>query len=431
MSRSGISRRGFLAATAAAGLSGTLGGCVGSGGSVGETEDDDSGGSDPLTLQSSMSDPQDKAALEAVVAEYESQVTLNTVAIENFRAQLPTYLTSSDPPDLLTWYAGAVARDYAAEGLLLDVSELWEGDGACADFSDALRELSTADDGAQIFVPTKYYWWGVFYRKSAFQEWDVPIPETWDDFLALCERLQSDGVYPLTMGTGTTPWMTSSWFDYLNLRINGPDYHLALLGGEESFDSAEVRAVMDEYEKVLPFIDPRGRSYSWQEAVTPLVQNEAAMYLAGAYVTQSVPSDVLDDIGFFRFPVIDESLPLAEEAPTDGFFAASNTNDPTGAKEMMSYLAQPDSQQLFISKTAAGNLPTSPRVDTSDFPTLVQQGVTHLEESDSLTQFFNRDSSDELQTTADAALTRFIDDPGDVDAILSDWEQAAQQVFQA
>jgi multiple sugar transport system substrate-binding protein len=87
---------------------------------------------------------------------------MNTVAIEQFRAQLPTYLTSANPADVLTWYAGSVARDYASKGLLLDLSDMWTGDGACAKFSPALRTLSSDDSGKQIFVPTNYYWWSVF-----------------------------------------------------------------------------------------------------------------------------------------------------------------------------------------------------------------------------------------------------------------------------
>ena len=59
-----------------------------------------------------------------------------------------------------------MARDYASKGLLLDVSDMWTGDGACAKFSPALKALSSGDDGKQIFVPTSYYWWSIFYRKS-------------------------------------------------------------------------------------------------------------------------------------------------------------------------------------------------------------------------------------------------------------------------
>jgi multiple sugar transport system substrate-binding protein len=294
-----------------------------------------------------------------------------------------------------------------------------------------LRSLSSAEDGSQIFVPTNYYWWGVFYRKSAFAECGVEPAETWDDFLALCEELQGQGVDPLTMGTGGTPWVAAGWFDYLNLRVNGPEYHRQLLAGEHSFDSPEVEAVMVEYAKLIPFIDPNGRSYSWQDAVTPLVQKRAGMYLIGAFVTQAFPEEDVEDVDFFRVPILDPSLPVGEEAPTDGYFAAANSQNPAGAKELLSYLAQPDSQQQFIELAGSSNLPTSPDVDTSGFSELVQKGIAHLEETDEITQFFNRDSSDELQTTADTALTRFLDNPDDISSILADWQAAAQRVFDA
>jgi multiple sugar transport system substrate-binding protein len=418
-----LSRRGFLAGLGGIGAAGILGACA--------TGSDDKSGaaSSTLTLQSSLSDPDPKAALTKVVEGYtKSRTTLNTIAIETFRAQLPTYLNSGNPPDVLTWYAGSVARDYASKGFLLDVSDLWTGNGACAKFSPALKELSTAD-GKQIFVPTNYYWWGLFYRKSAFQEWGVQPATTWEEFITLCKTLKAKGVAPITMGTGSTPWTASGWFDYLNLRINGADFPRELLAGKHAFDDPKVKTVMDHYAQVVPYIDPKGRSYSWQDAVTPLVAKKAGMYLVGAFITSSAPKDAVDDIDFFRFPVIDPSVPLAEEAPTDGFFASAKTRNAAGAKDLLAYLASPASQQQFIELSKSSNLPTSTEVDTSKFSPLVQKGIKLLNESKTVTQFFNRDSSDELQTTADTALTKFLDSPGDVNKILTEWQASAKKVF--
>jgi multiple sugar transport system substrate-binding protein len=420
-----LSRRGFLAGVGGLGVAGLLGACATG------SDDSSSGGasSSTLTLQSSLSDADPKAALTKVVEGYtKNKTTLNTIAIETFRAQLPTYLNSGNPPDVMTWYAGSVARDYASKGFLLDVSDLWTGSGACAGFSPALKDLSTAG-GKQIFVPTSYYWWGLFYRKSAFQEWGVQVPTTWDQFIQVCKTIKSKGVSPITMGTGSTPWVASGWFDYLNLRINGAQFHRDLLAGKHSFDGPEVKAVMDHYKQLIEFIDPKGRSYSWQDAVTPLASKKAGMYLVGAFITSAVPSDVTGDLDFFRVPIIDPSVPVAEEAPTDGFFASAKSKNPQGAKDLLSYLASPDAQQQFITLAKSSNLPTSTKVDTSGFSPLVQKGIQMLNDTKEITQFFNRDSSDELQTTADTALTKFLDQPGDVNKILSDWQASAKKVL--
>jgi multiple sugar transport system substrate-binding protein len=418
-----LSRRGFLAGIGGIGAAGLLGACATG------SDSGSSAASTTLTLQSSLSDPDPKAALTKVVEGYtKSKTTLNTIAIETFRAQLPTYLNSGNPPDVLTWYAGSVARDYAGKGFLLDVSDLWTGSGACANFSPALKELSTAN-GKQIFVPTNYYWWGVFYRKSMFQQWGVQAPTTWDEFINVCRTIKSKGVAPITMGTGSTAWVASGWFDYLNLRINGAEFHRDLLAGKHPFDGPEVKAVMDHYKQLIEFIDPKGRSYSWQDAVTPLASKKAGMYLIGAFITSAVPADVVDDLDFFQVPIIDPSVPVAEEAPTDGYFASAKSKNPAGAKDLLSYLASAPAQQQFIQLAKSSNLPTSTAVDTTTFSPLVQKGIKMLGEAKGLTQFFNRDSSDELQTTADTALTKFLDKPGDVNAILTEWQASAKKVL--
>lgn len=422
-----ITRRGFVLGTIGISTAAILSGCATKG--SGETGGG-SPGSTALTLQSSLSDPQPKKALEALVKAYKGDVTLNTVAIEQFRAQLSTYLTSENPPDVLTWYAGSVARDYASKGYLLDISDLWDKGGPAASYSTALKELSTSDAGKQIFMPTNYYWWGVFFLRSRFKEWGVTAPKTWDEFLALCGTLKSKGINPLSNGIGTTPWMASGWFDILNLRINGADFHRELLAGKHSFDSAEVRKVMAHYAMLVPYFDPNMTAYAWQDAITPLVQGKNAMYLVGAFISQSIPQGGdPDDLDFFSVPVIDPAIPVAEEAPTDGYFASAKTRNVDATKAFLTYLAEPESQQKFIEAAGSSNLPTSPDVDVSKFSPLVQKGLKTLQAAAQITQYFNRDSSDALQTTADAALTKFLANPADVDSILKEWQAAAERVW--
>ena len=416
-----LTRRTLLAGAVALGGATILASCATGGGSA---------ASGTLVLQSSLSDPEPKKALTALVKRYAgSDVTLNTVAIEQFRAQLSTYLSSSNPPDVLTWYAGSVARDYASKGYLLDLSDLWKNGGAAANYSAALKDLSTDATGKQIFLPTNYYWWGVFYMKSAFTEWGVEVPTTWDDFISLCETLKKKGVNPLSNGTGSTPWMASGWFDILNLRINGADFHKELLAGKHSFDSPEVKKVMKYYAQIVPFFDPNASSYAWQDAVTPLVQKKNGMYLVGAFISQSLEGPVADDLDFFSVPVIDKTIPVAEEAPTDGYFASSKGKNKKETLKFLAYLAGGKSQQAYIEASKSSNLPTSPDVNTTQFSPLVQKGLKMLSETKQITQFFNRDSSDALQTTADTALTKFLASPSDVNSILAEWQDAASKVF--
>lgn len=424
-----ISRRRLLTGSAAAGGAAALGGCVGSGGSS-HSSSGSGHKNDKLTLQIHFSEKTTREVTRKVVENFTGPHTrVNAVATEQFRAKLSTYLTAKDPPDVIGWLAGHVARDYAKKGLLQDVSHLWTGDGACAKFSNALKDLSSDKSGKQIFVPTRYYWWAVFYKKSAFRKWGVKAPKTWDDFIRLCKKLKSKGVHPLANGIGSTPWMASGWFDYLNLRINGASFHRQLLDGKHSFEDTKVAKVLKEYKRLTPFFDPKMKSYSNQEAVTPWMQDKDAMYLVGADITQAIPHKHLDDVDFFPVPTIDSSVPTAEEAPTDGYMGSANATDPAGGKKLMSFLASAQAQKKYITESGASLVPTSPQVDTSNFSPLVRKGAKLLANSKELTQFFNRDSSDELQKTADSALTKFLDDPSDIPATLKSWQAAAKKVW--
>jgi multiple sugar transport system substrate-binding protein len=390
-----------------------------------------SGATGELSLQSNLSSEQAKPAMEKLVAAYNktggSTVKLNTVASEIFRTQLPTYLTSANPPDVYTWYAGSVANSYAKKDLLLDVTSVWDG---MKNYPRSMQTVSTNEKGQKIFVPTSYYWWGMFYRKSNFAKWGITPPKTWDEFLAVCKTIQSKGVAPIGIGLGDTPWVASAWFDYLNIRINGAPFHRKLLAGEGRFDDPLVKAVFTKWKEALPYFDPKGKSFPFQEATSAMLAGKTGMFLIGTFFADSAPKSALDDIDFFQFPIIDPAVPVAEEAPIDGYFASKKAKDPEGVKKFLTWLATPAAQEIYVQNSSGTVIPANPDAKAADTP-LVRKGIAMVQGAKEITQFFNRDSSDALQPTADAALTKFLDKPDQIDQILKDWQAAADKVFKA
>ena len=426
-------RRHFLAGVGAVGAGALLSGCVTQGSSNSPTSQSSSG---PVTLQSNLSSPQAKTALETLVAAYNKkggsqaqQAQLNTVASETFRTQLPTYLTSANPPDAYTWYPGSVAEAYAKQGLLLDLSDLWQGPDLSR-YSAAMRDLCTsASTGKQDFVPTDYYWWGFFYRKSNFAKWGVQEPTTWNEFLALCQTLKTKNVAPIGLGAGGgTAWVASAWFDYLNIRVNGATYHRELLAGKHSFNDPQVHKVFDYWGQALPFFDPNGTALAFQDATTSLLEGRTGMMLIGTFFADAAPKDALGDLDFFRFPVIDPKVPMAEEAPADGFFASARTAHAAGVKSLLAYFATAEAQELYIKNSSGTVLPTHPDAKDNGTP-LVVKGRKLVASAAQVTQFFNRDSSDALQPTADTALVHFMSKPKEVNTILTTWQRDAQQIW--
>ena len=96
----------------------------------------------------------------------------------------------------------------------------------------------------------------------------------------------------------------------------------------------------------------------------------------------------------------------------------------------MAWLATAEAQNIYVQNSSGTVIPANPDGKAADTP-LVNKGKAMIESAAEITQFFNRDSSDALQPTADAALTKFLDKPDQIDQILKDWQAAAQKVFNA
>ena len=91
----------------------------------------------------------------------------NVVDHSTFQNQITSYLNAT-PDDAFTWFSGIRMRFFAAQGLATPIDDVWANVGS--NFTDGFKAASTGDDGKIYLIPTDYYPWAVFYRKSVFAE---------------------------------------------------------------------------------------------------------------------------------------------------------------------------------------------------------------------------------------------------------------------
>ena len=384
-----------------------------------------------LIYNSYMSDPDPRVADADSVQIFQEdhpdyEIVHSIVAHEDFKQAIRAYLTASTPPDVMTWFAGNRARFFIDNDLIMDISDVWESEGWNESYPKGFQALSTVD-GKQYFLPTSWYWWAVYYRPSIFAELNLEPPETWEEFMEVNETLKENGITPLAIGTKWR-WTAAAWFDYLNMRINGPQFHIDLMLCKESYDDPRVAKVFEYWGELLEndyFLEDAA-AYTWQEALEPFIAGDAAMYLMGDFIRDSLPEEIEADLDFFRFPIIDPSVPIGEDAPTDGFFIAANSQHPEAAKEFLAYLGGVDYQTLFAEDL--GRLPTNSGVDRTMFTAQQQKGMELIDGADFVAQFYDRDTTPELADEGMNAFMAFWDDPDSIADLLADLEAARQEI---
>jgi len=387
-----------------------------------------------ITYNSMHGDPIPRAFDEEIVAMWNeanplTPVEHSIIAHEDFKQAIRAYLTAQPAPDVLTWFAGERARFFIDRGLIADISDVFEEYGFNETYAPGFLALASVD-GKQYFLPTSYYWWAVYYRPSLFEQAGITeVPETWDEFLAACDTLNAAGITPITIGT-RYPWTAAAWFDYINMRLNGPEFHIDLMLLKESYTDERVRAVFDYWQQLFDhncFIEDAA-AYAWQEALTPMAEGNAAMYLMGQFIVDSYPDELEDDLDFFRFPIIDPEVPIGEDAPTDGYFIAAGARNLEGGKEFLAFIGSQEVQQKAFDEL--GRLPTRTDVDVSGASPATQKGIELIQTADYVAQFYDRDTTAPMAEAGLNAFSLFWSDPSSIDQILEDLEAERLRILE-
>ena len=382
-----------------------------------------------LVINSNQSDPAPKAAFEQIVADFQAanpdiEVEFNTFDHESYKTVVRNWLTS-EAPDVIYWFAGERMKTFVDRGLLEDVSDIWSENGLADAMSSSLSALTV--DGNQYGVPFSYYQWGVYYRTDIFEANGVTVPQTFDELVAACETIRAAGIAPVTIGTKFL-WTAAGWFDYLNLRTNGLDFHLALAAGDVAYTDDRVKRTFDHWERLIEagcFIDDHA-AYSWQEAQPFLYQGEASMYLIGNFITPQFPADVEDKMGFFQFPVIDSSVPMYEDAPIDTLHIPSRAANKEDARRFLAFVSQPEVQREL--NVAINQLPPHSGAGVGD-NRFLQAGYDMLNEAAGIAQFYDRDTNPEMARAGMEGFQEFMINPDRRDRILERLDRTRQRIY--
>lgn len=381
-----------------------------------------------LVVNNSLSEPDAIRAVEAMVAAFEAEhpeieVQLNTIEQEAYKTAIRNWLTTV-APDVIFWAAGERLRTFVELGLIEDVSDVWEAEGLAGPLAATRSAVST--DGAQYAVPFSTVVWGLYLREDVLEEAGIEPPETFDHLVAACATLRERGVTPIALGT-KAPWTTAAWFDYINMRTNGLDLHLDVLAGEVPFTDPSLDPVFDRWVELLEadcFLENHP-AYTFQEAMPPLINGQAAMTLIGSFVNGSFPEAVRGEIAFLPFPTIDPEMPLYEDQPLSTVAIPARAENKEDARAFLAFVARPDVQTTL--NEAMARIPVHADATVSDDP-LAQAGFALATSAEGVSQFFDRDSDPEMAQTAMEGFQRFMVRLEEEDAIRAELDRAQERI---
>lgn len=134
----------------------------------------------------------------------------------------------------------------------------------------------------QVFaLPIYKSTYGVIYNETIFHKSGLEEPQSYEEFLYICEEFAAQGVVPLAVNTGAEEQVIQlfNYFYQKELALKNPDWQKERLKGDRSFSDAEMQSVLKNYQDFLKreFVQIEPYSLTEVQRIEKLVNNEVAM----------------------------------------------------------------------------------------------------------------------------------------------------------
>jgi ABC-type glycerol-3-phosphate transport system substrate-binding protein len=380
-------------------------------------------------------EPPFDAVEQVLIDQFEAaypNIKVSRSSVSVFDSSPKELLTASSPPDIMATEADRSLISAIDRGLILDISDMWRQSELDDAHPASFRALGERG-GKQYFLPAFHTWAAVYYNKRIFDQYNLEPPNTWDEFLTVSGILLANDVTPIALGWYDLDGATW-WLDYLDMRLNGPEFHAELVWGRERYDVPRIREVFETFKFLLDngYFEEEAGALRLTQSLNLVHEGKAAMILCDSSLVGDLPEKFQEELGFFPFPIIDPGLPVGEVASTFGYFIPAGAPHPLEAMEFLAYLGSVEVQTAMAQQYGrnAGILPVHRGVDTTNFAPKAKQGVALVQGADHIGQpyIFSFVPGEGMSyPTVYFAFSRFFRDTEGVDIIMDALEEERQR----
>ena len=373
----------------------------------------------PVTL--TLVTDNDESDLEtAILQQFEEIHPHITIQTQPFRTRPSRYLQNDIPPDVMMMWSGSWLDIPIRDELVTNISDIWLQKGLKDRIAANLHPL-VEDEGKQYMLPIGYSWHAIYYNRELFEQYSLEPPTTWDDLLLIAETLEGNGIIPFSLSGET--WTASLWFDYLNLRLNGAEFHRNLIQGQVPYDDIRLQAVFDTWQAMFDagYFGEKQAALGSQESVevilhaeraASVIEREVAMTLTDSSIIDTLSQDLRQKLGFFQFPAMTYDTPVAEIVWLIGYIIPANAPRRLEAQTLLVHMTSAETQKLLIQFAGTGTpLGTAPvGVDPTLLNPEMQQGIRMVQGANDVTPLYLAASPREMEEVAYSELGKFIRD---------------------
>ena len=215
-------------------------------------------------------------------------------------------------------------------------------------YIDILEGLEFVPTPGTFGVPYMANAAGMLYNKDIFDEHGWTIPETWSEFMELCDKIQAAGVLPMYFGFKDT-WTTLAPWNALAVDLAPADVCQQVSMGNTTF-AKEYKEVAEKTYALLKYGEDGPFAYSYNDACTAFARGQSAMFAIGNYaIPQILSVNPNLNIDSFVMPGSDDPDGQTLNSGVDIMFCVMEScPNKEAAYEVLDFLLDPENIQAYV-----------------------------------------------------------------------------------
>lgn len=164
---------------------------------------------------------------------------------------------------------------------------------------------------------------GMIYNKDLFEELGLSVPETYGEFLQVCEKIKAAGIQPLALGAADI-WHMKFWGNYLFQN------YIVTQDGRVAWTRESTEGMLSDFRNLAQngYIDVCYRTMSDSQTAQAVSSGQAAMVFTGPWMLPQIENlNQRIRLGFFFLPGKDGIAYAMHDANVDWGISAKTAGD--------------------------------------------------------------------------------------------------------
>jgi raffinose/stachyose/melibiose transport system substrate-binding protein len=310
-------------------------------------------------------------ALDNMVAGFKAEypnvkVNVESTSMDNYQDVIKLKISTGDAPDII-FGSCKTYSDLITSGNIEDISN--------QTFINRIAPavLSNVQINKRVYgIPLDEMANVVFYNKDIFTKYGLKIPHTYSEFIAVCKKLQQNGVtacaagYQDNISIGANFYTIFFGAPYLTCE----NYAAELAGGKSSSGYPALSKALTQWREIMQYQNTDRKTIDTDRAEQKFANGETGMIIIGTWGLGAIMNyNPKGNFGGFMYPSeekeADNAVPVATD---DTWMLVKNSQNKNAALAFCEYMTRKDVNSKWCATTSQLSAISGVIVDTFPIP---------------------------------------------------------------